>query len=158
MALLSHMRRKEKEVCNRQVINQLLDTAQVLRLGMCDQGEPYIVPLLFGRDGDRIYLHSAREGRKLDILRRGGMVCFEVEEVGEVSRKDLPCKWTVDYVSVIGWGEARLITEPEEMRAGLDAIMRHYGGRPPFEYSEQLLSKVLVVRIDITSMTCKRSM
>jgi len=152
------MRRKEKEVCNPEVMEKLLHSAQVIRIGLCDEGEPYIVPMLFGYQSGSIYLHSANEGRKLDILRRGGLVCFEAEELGEVSRKDLPCKWTLDYASVIGWGQPRILTDPKEMRQGLDIIMLHYGGRPPFEYSEASLSKILVIRVDISSMTCKRSM
>jgi len=81
-----------------------------------------------------------------------------VEEAGEVTEKDTPCKWTLDYVSVMGWGEAHIIEDREEMRKGLDVIMLHYGGKPPFEYSESSLAKMLVIRVDIASMTCKRSM
>jgi hypothetical protein len=103
-------------------------------------------------------MHSAKEGRKIDIIRKGGLVCFEAEEAGEVDQKETPCKWTLDYVSIIGWGEARIVDDPEEMRSGLDVIMRHYGGKPPFEYSQSSLGKMVVIRIDISSMTCKRSM
>ncbi|MEM0449154.1 MAG: pyridoxamine 5'-phosphate oxidase family protein [Methanomassiliicoccales archaeon] len=151
------VRRKEKEVCNPEVMERLLNSAKVIHIAMNDEGEPYIVPMLFGyRDGS-IFLHSAKEGRKVEVWRRGGKVCFEVEELGDIQRKELPCKWTLDYVSVIGWGQPHIIEDETSMRKGLDVIMEHYGGRPPFEYSEALLSKTLVVRIDIISMTCKRS-
>jgi uncharacterized protein len=152
------MRRKEKEVHSREVMEKLLETAQIIRIGLSDGGEPYIVPMLFGYRAGSIFLHSAKEGRKIDIIRKGGLVCFEVEEAGDVTEKETPCKWTIDYVSVIGWGEAHIIDDPEEMRQGLDAIMSHYGARPPFEYSQPTLSKIVVIRIDISSMTCKRSM
>ncbi|MDD1756781.1 MAG: pyridoxamine 5'-phosphate oxidase family protein [Methanomassiliicoccales archaeon] len=152
------MRRKEKEVHSREVMEKLLQTAQIIRIGLNDGGEPYIVPMLFGYQAGRIFLHSAKEGRKIDIIRKSSLVCFEVEEAGDVTEKETPCKWTLDYVSIVGWGEAHIIDDPEEMRLGLDAIMSHYGGRPPFEYSETSLSKIVVIRIDISSMTCKRSM
>lgn len=152
------MRRKEKEVCNLEVMESLLRSAQVLRLGLCDGGEPYVVPVLFGYEAGSIFIHSAREGRKMDILRKGGLVCFEVEEVGEIAQKGMPCKWTLDYASVIGWGEVRIVTQQDEVRRGLDAIMRHYGGKELYEYSESSLSKMLLIRIDIVKMTCKRSM
>lgn len=152
------MRRKEKEVCSREVMERLLGSAQIIRIAMNDGGEPYVVPMLFGYRAGAIYLHSARAGRKVDVLRKGGLVCFEVEEAGEVQRKDAPCRWTLDYVSVIGWGEPRVIEDHDQMREGLDVIMEHYGGKAPFEYSEASLSKMLVVRIDISAMTCKRSM
>jgi len=152
------MRRKEKEVCSREVMERLLESAQIIRIGLVDGKEPYIVPMLFGYRAGSIFLHSAREGRKIDIIRKGGMVCFEVEEAGEVAQKETPCKWTLDYASVIGWGDAHIIDDPDEMRKGLDAIMQHYGGKPPLEYSQPSLSKMVVIRIDISSMTCKRSM
>jgi hypothetical protein len=50
------------------------------------------------------------------------------------------------------------VTDPQEMRKALDVIMIHYGGKPPFEYSEGSLNKMLIIRIDIFGMTCKRSM
>jgi len=152
------MRRKEKEVCNREVMEKLLSTAQIIRIGLCDGNEPYIVPMLFGYREGSIFIHSAKEGRKIDIIRKGGMVCFEVEEAGGITEKDAPCKWTLDYVSIVGWGEARVVEEREEMRKGLDTIMLHYGGKPPFEYTDSSLAKMVVIRIDITTMTCKRSM
>jgi uncharacterized protein len=152
------MRRKEKEVLSREVMEKLLETAQIIRIGLSDGGEPYIVPMLFGYRAGSIFLHSAKEGRKIDIIRKGGMVCFEVEEAGEVTEKETACKWTLDYVSVVGWGEAHIIDDPDEKRKGLEAIMLHYGGKPPFEYSEPSLSKIVVIRIDVSSMTCKRSM
>lgn len=152
------MRRKEKEVCSREVMEKLLNSAQIIRIGLLDGKEPYIVPMLFGYREGSIFMHSAKEGRKIDIIKKGGMVCFEVEEAGEVAEKDTPCKWTLDYVSVVGWGEARILESRDEMRKGLDIIMLHYGGKPPFEYTEPTLSKMVVIRIDITTMTCKRSM
>ncbi len=152
------MRRKEKEVCSLEVMERLLNSAQIIRIGLWDGHEPYIVPMLFGYQDGVIYMHSAKEGRKIDAIKRGGMLCFEVEEAGEVEEKDAPCKWTMDYVSVIGWGEAEIVEGRDEMRKGLDTIMMHYGGRPPFEYNDSTIAKMAVIRIDITTMTCKRSM
>ncbi|HUL38661.1 MAG TPA: pyridoxamine 5'-phosphate oxidase family protein [Methanomassiliicoccales archaeon] len=155
---MTTMRRKEKEVCSREVMERLLESARIIRIGLCDGAEPYVVPMLFGYSEGSIFLHSAREGRKIDLIKKGGMVCFEVEEAGDVDEKDSPCKWTMDYVSVIGWGQARILEDRDEMREGLDVIMRHYGGKPPFEYGDASMAKMAVIRIDIATMTCKRSM
>jgi hypothetical protein len=152
------MRRKEKEVCNPEVIEKILLSAQVMHLGFCDGDEPYVVPVLFGYEDRRIYVHSAPEGRKVHLIHEGGKVCFEADTFGGIERKGLPCKWTLDYASVMGVGEASVSSDPEEMRKGLDVIVRHYGGRQPYEYSEASLSKMVMIRIDVKSMTCKRSM
>ena len=152
------MRKKEKEVCDPEVMESILNSAQVLRLGLCDEGEPYIVPVCFGYVDGVLYVHSAREGRKLNIIKRQAQVCFEVDILSRLVKKDLPCKWTVDYTSIIGWGKASIVTEPNEIKKGLDVIMVHYGGKPPFEYTEASVSKMVMIRIEIKSMTCKRSL
>ncbi len=150
------MRKREKEVTDIAVMESMLQEAETMRLAFCDGDEPYIVPVSFGYQDGAIFVHSAREGRKLDLIKRSNKVCFEVDRYKTV-KKDLPCKWTIDYTSVIGLGEADLIEGKEEKKRALDVIMAHYGALPPFEYSEAALSKMLVIRIAVRSMTCKRS-
>jgi nitroimidazol reductase NimA-like FMN-containing flavoprotein (pyridoxamine 5'-phosphate oxidase superfamily) len=93
----------------------------------------------------------------LDIIRRSGKVCFEVDSY-KIVTKDAPCKWTIDYTSVIGLGDATLIEDVKMKRDALDAIMTHYGAKAPFEYSEAALAKMIIIRIAVRSMTCKRSL
>ena len=151
------MRKKEKEVIDVAVTESLLQEAETMRLAFCDGDEPYIVPVCFGYRGGTIYFHSAKEGRKLDLIKRSNKLCFEVDTY-KIVKKDLPCKWTIDYTCVIGLGDAELIERVEEKKKALDVIMAHYGAAPPFEYSEAALGKMLVIRITIRSMTCKRSL
>jgi len=73
------MRRKEKEITNRPEIDTILKGAQVCRLALARENEPYLVPVFFGYDGSRLYFHTAREGRKLDFVAANNRVCFEVE-------------------------------------------------------------------------------
>lgn len=104
----------------------LLHRAQVLRLGLVDAAGPYVVPVNFGYEAGRIYVHGPAAGRRIDAVREGGVVCFEVDE-GEVVAGDAPCSFTSRFRSVIGYGSARLLQGDEEKRHGLDVIMRHYG-------------------------------
>ena len=78
------MRRKDKEVVDRERIDEIIRGAQVCRLAMIDGDEPYLVPLSFGYDGRAIYFHSAVEGRKVEALRRNARVCFEIDTGVEV--------------------------------------------------------------------------
>jgi nitroimidazol reductase NimA-like FMN-containing flavoprotein (pyridoxamine 5'-phosphate oxidase superfamily) len=151
------MRKKEKEVTDISVMEAQLQQAEIMRLAFCDADEPYVVPVCFGYQEGKIFVHSAREGRKLDIIKRSNKVCFEVDTY-KVVKMELPCKWTIDYTSVIGLGDAVLIEERERKREALDVIMAHYGAVPPFEYSEAALAKMLVLEIAVRSMTCKRSL
>lgn len=104
----------------------LLRRAEVLRLGLVDDDGPYVVPVNFGYDGERIYVHGAREGRRIAAVADGARVCFEVDE-GEIVRAERPCGFTARFRSVIGYGSARLLTSAEEKRRGLDVLMAHYG-------------------------------
>jgi hypothetical protein len=79
------MRRKDREITDRAELLRILAKARVCRLALVDGDRPYVVPLTFALDGADLVLHSARTGRKLDILRRNPAVCFEVEEGVEIN-------------------------------------------------------------------------
>jgi nitroimidazol reductase NimA-like FMN-containing flavoprotein (pyridoxamine 5'-phosphate oxidase superfamily) len=68
------MRRSEREIKDRAVIDAIIRQCLVCRLGLSDGEEPYIVPLCFGYDGEALYVHSASDGRKIDILRKNSRV------------------------------------------------------------------------------------
>jgi uncharacterized protein len=55
----------------------------------------------FGYKDDILYLHSAPEGKKIDVLKRNPWVCFEVESDLEIINTQIPCKWSMNYTSVI---------------------------------------------------------
>jgi hypothetical protein len=148
------MRRAEWAVRDRQAIDEIIRRAQVLRLGLCAQGEPYIVPVCFGYDGQRVYVHSATEGRKLDILQRNPRVCFEIDLDAEVMPAETPCGWGMRYRSVMGVGRAHLAQDEAAKVRGLNAIMAHYGGDRE-GYKPDALDRVAVIVIEIESLSAK---
>lgn len=75
------MRRSEKEITDKTQIDSIIFRSKVYRLGLSDEGQPYIVPLCFSYDGKALYFHCAKEGRKIDILRKNSNVCFEFDIV-----------------------------------------------------------------------------
>ena len=151
------MRRNEKEIRNIADIEAVIDRAAVLRLGLCDNGSPYIVPVCFGYEPKFLWIHSAHEGRKIDILKRNPRVCFEIDEVSGILTTGDPCDWGVRYSSVIGSGRAEFVEDPGEKVHGLTCIMNHYSDRKPYPFPVPALSRVCIIRIGITAMTGKRS-
>ena len=151
------MRRKEKEITDRVEIEDIMLKAQVCRLGMADGSRPYIVPLCFGYRDSTLYFHTAREGKKLDILRKNREVCFECDVDQELIRSEKACQWGMKFRSVVGFGKASLIEDPVVKRKALDIIMEHYAGPSSFDYAEKVLGKTVVIKIDIESMTGKKS-
>jgi len=152
------MRRQESEVKDRTIIDSLIRDADVCRLAMCSEDEPYIVPMCFGHDDNSIYFHCAREGRKMDIIRKNERVCFELEGELRIARASKPCKWSIDYISVIGFGRASIVDDVEEKRKALTIIMDHYGGKGPYKYSEKAFDRAAIIKVEIDSMTCKKSL
>ncbi len=151
------MRRRDKEITDRNVIDAILREAQVCRIALCDGDAPYVVPVNFGYDGSAIFFHSAPEGRKMGIIARNDRVCFEVDTGHELVRGAAPCSWGMKYRSVIGIGRARLLTGPGEKREALDCIMRHHGAAGEFRFEPAQLDAVAVVRIDIEELSGKQA-
>jgi len=151
------MRRKEREITDRGLIDAIISKAQVCRIGLCDRGLPYVVPVTFGHKDNRLFIHSAAHGRKMEIIRANNNVCFEVEADVEMVPAEKACDWTVRYYSVIGVGTASIVEDREEKARGLDIIMEHYSHIQHHDYPEAILNKLAIIRIDITSLTGKKS-
>src|SRR5271157_1176991 len=107
------MRRSEREIKERAVIDATIRQCLVCRLGLADGVEPYIVPLCFGYDGEALYFHSASDGRKIDILRKNNRVCFEFDIPEGMREAEQGCRWGIKYRSVIGFGTAEIVDDHE---------------------------------------------
>jgi len=151
------MRRSEKEITQRGEICAVLQRGSICHLGLVDGDEPYVVPVSYGFDGDALYFHSAGEGRKIETIREHPRVCFEVTAEWSLQPAETACSWGASYESVIGWGTARLITDPTAKRAALNTIMNQYDDTEAHLFSASIIDKTTVVRIDIERMTGKRS-
>jgi len=123
---------------------------------MSENDQPYIVPLCFGYKDNALYFHSARQGKKIDILRKNTKICFEFDTDHEVVSDESPCKWTMKYRSVIGKGKASLIHDPEAKRKAFDIITHHYSNKAS-TYSESGLNSSLIIKVEIESMAGKQS-
>ncbi len=150
------MRRAEKQITDQDQIDKIIKAARVCRLGLSDNGQPYVVPLHFGYAPPFFYFHSADQGRKLDILAANSRVCFEFDELEKINKHASACHWGSAFVSIIGEGEARILTDPKDKIKGLACIMAQYSSRT-FEFDEESLAKTAVIEVTISSMTAKRS-
>jgi nitroimidazol reductase NimA-like FMN-containing flavoprotein (pyridoxamine 5'-phosphate oxidase superfamily) len=151
------MRRADKEIRERELIEHVIAKAQVCRLGLCRDGLPYIVPLSFGYDGAYIYFHTASEGLKLDYLAANNRVCFELEhDVRVLENATDPCHWSFSYYSVIGFGLVEEILDPDGKAQALNQVMRHYSSRD-WSLTAESVRSVRVWRIAIEQITGKQS-
>ena len=150
------MRRKEKEITNREDIEKFLRQSKVCRLAMVDGDKPYMVPLNFGYSDGCLFFHCAKQGRKIDLIKKNPNICFEVDELIRLKKASLACDWGIDFKSVIGSGKAQFLEDSKEKTQALNAIMSQYSGRT-FEYPDEMLEKTHVIKVVIDEMTGKQS-
>ena len=143
-----------KNITDTATIESIIRSASVCRIGLCDEGQPYVVPVCFGYQDGTLYFHSAPRGRKLDILRKNPAVCCEFDVDREIIPATDPCAWSVKYRSVIAFGRASIVEDPQEKARALDAIVTHYGGEPS-PYPEATLSRTAVVKVNVESVNGK---
>lgn len=149
------MRRKDREIRDRDSINQIIEKAQVCRLGLCQENRPYVVPVSFGYDGTHIYFHSASEGMKIDYMLANDNVCFELEHDVKILRDETnACEWAQSFYSVIGFGTVHEIVDPQRKIHALNQIMKHYSGRE-WNFDEHNLKRTRLWYIHIDTITGK---
>lgn len=150
------MRRSDRAITDPQELESVLREAAVCRMGLCDEGKPYVVPMNYGyRDGS-VFLHSATEGRKIEILRRNPNVCLEFEKDVELVPAEAACSFSMKYRSVIASGKAVFLEGTEEKSFGLNAIMLQVTGRE-FVFPPQALEKIVVLRVDLEECSGKHN-
>lgn len=147
------MRRMERQLSDDEAC-RLLEEGSICHLAMVDKGEPYLVTLNYGFREGTLYFHSADKGRKIDALRQGGRVCFTVVPRHELIPAEEPCGYSMSYRSVVGWGRARFLTEPDEKRRALEMVMAQYVPGE-FVFPEAALEVTAVFAIDIEEMAAK---
>ena len=154
------MRRKDRQITDTLAIRAILEGEDVLHLGLCDGGIPYVVPMSYGytmtEDGRlTLHLHCADEGRKLDILRKNPHVCFEISRKVRIAYDEKTGSCTAKYRSVIGSGKAIIEEDAQDKLCSLHALMKQAGHTeyPPF--GEKLLAMTATVRIEAEEYTAK---
>lgn len=156
---MREMRRQDRRITDPAMICAVLDKCRTLHLGLVEDGRVYIVPLNYGWTEENgryiLYAHSAAEGRKIDLIRGGADVGFEMETGVEYFDADTACGWGNRYESIIGEGRATLLSTPEEKRQALTAIMAHYSARRDYTFEDTMVDLVQVIKIDVTALSCK---
>ncbi len=155
---MNGMTRREREVTDINKILEILDKSKVLHLGLVDGDEAYVVPMNYGytyeNDKLTLYLHGARRGRKLDLIRQNPKVFFEMDCDIVPFEGDVACKYGITYSSIMGRGLAEITEDPEEKMKALSVLMKTQTGKD-FEFNEKLVSVVTVIRIDVLEFTAK---
>lgn len=155
------VRRLDRNIERIEDILSVLDHSKICHLAMVGkENQPYVVPLNFGYEYKRnqlsLYMHCAKEGQKLDILRANPSVCFEADNAGSLISGPQACNYSQKYESVIAFGQAAIVNGFEGKQRGLLCIMQHQTGEKDWDFDPQSNSRVEVIRVTVSSITGKR--
>ena len=168
------MRRWGKEIKDKSVIIDVLNRCHVGRLGTIGKDKyPMVKPLNFAynppsppfskggqRGFGKIYFHTAKEGEKIEDIKRDNHVCFEVDlPIAYVKGNENPCRAEYLYRSVIIKGRAYIVEDREEKLFGLRCLMHKYQPEGDYgDFPEEKLQITGIVRIDIEEMVGKEDL
>lgn len=149
------MRRIEKQKSNEECEKALQDAEYGVLAVIGDEGYPYAVPINFAYENGKLFFHStSRSSHKIEAIKQNEKVSFCT-----VSQADIvPEKFDTMYDSVIAFGRARVLENPDEIKNAMNALILKYSS----EYMEQGMAYIqaekglfLAVEIKIEHMTRK---
>jgi hypothetical protein len=153
------MRRNERGISDIKEIEEIIAKADVCRIALANTNNPYIVCMNFGYTNvpeQHLFFHCANKGRKLEMIRKNNYVCFEMDIDHKIYTGINGCDWGMKFRSIIGYGTITIVTDTDLKRAGLNCIMKHYGGDTEYAYDEKVFNRTTILRLDIEQMTGKK--
>jgi nitroimidazol reductase NimA-like FMN-containing flavoprotein (pyridoxamine 5'-phosphate oxidase superfamily) len=155
------MKRNDKEITTINEKIDIINKCKVCRIGLSENNKPYIVTLNYGYDFNNnsltLFFHSAKEGRKMDIIKTNNNSCFEINCDTQLIEGEKACKYSYSFKSIIGFGKIIFMEDSKDKIFGLNKIMKHQTGKNDiFIFSQEELNKVAVYKMVVDEFTGKQ--
>ncbi|CAN5288009.1 MAG: pyridoxamine 5'-phosphate oxidase family protein [Acidimicrobiia bacterium] len=115
----------ERGVYDRAAIDAVLDEALICHVGFVVEGGPVVIPTIHARSGDLLYLHGSPASRMLRSMRAGDEVCVAVTLVDGLVMARAPFHSSMNYRSVVLFGEPRIVDDPDELWEAFTVLTEH---------------------------------
>ncbi|MCE1167068.1 MAG: pyridoxamine 5'-phosphate oxidase family protein [Sphingobacteriia bacterium] len=145
---------KNRIVENSDEVLEIIAKCEVCYVSMIDiEGMPYVVPLNFGYENGVLYLHGAKEGKKIEALKHNPKVCvaFSTDHLLRYQHEQVACSWSMKYRSVLLYGEVEFINDEQERIEALNVMMRKYAKRD-FKFNMPAVREVLPFKVVATKI------
>ncbi len=148
----------ERAVYDREAINAILDEALFCHVAFVEDGSPVVIPTIHARIGDTLYFHGSPASRMLRAMKKGTEVSVAVTILDGLVVARTPFHQSMNYRSVIVFGQARLVEDPDEKMAVLEAVTDHVtpgrweDSRPP---TEEEVGRTLVLAVPLNEASAK---
>ncbi len=138
----------------------IIDEARVCHVGFELEDQPYVIPMALGRDGDRLLLHGSVVSRLVTNLAQGLPCCVTVTHLDGLVLARSAFHSSMNYRSLMVFGEAVAVTDDQEKQRGLDALVDHLApGRRadlrPSTRKELNATTLLALPIETFSIKCR---
>ncbi|MDX3137068.1 pyridoxamine 5'-phosphate oxidase family protein [Streptomyces europaeiscabiei] len=151
----------QKASYDRDLVHSILDEGYVCHLGFVRDGAPVVLPTLYGRVGETLYVHGSTGSRPLRMTGQadpGLPVCLTVTHVDALILARSAFHHSINYRSVVVHGTAHQVTDPQERRIALDALVDHVvpgrsGDSRPANAKE--FAATAVIRLDLNEVSAK---
>jgi nitroimidazol reductase NimA-like FMN-containing flavoprotein (pyridoxamine 5'-phosphate oxidase superfamily) len=140
---------KNRLITNEQELLTVIEKADSCVMAMVGTDlAPYAIPMNFGYHQQTIYLHTAKEGKKVGILKQHPSVClvFSVDHLLRYQNEDVACSWSMKYRSVLIYGKVEFIDDVNERIEAMNHIMHKYAAKD-FKYSMPAIREVLPFKV-----------
>jgi nitroimidazol reductase NimA-like FMN-containing flavoprotein (pyridoxamine 5'-phosphate oxidase superfamily) len=141
-----------------ETVHAILDEALIVHVAFVQAGQPFVIPTIHGRRGDTLYLHGAVASRMLKVLAEGLPVCATATLVDGLVFARSAFHHSMNYRSVVVFGVARVVTDAEETRVALEAIVEHVAAGRSAEVrapNEKELGATTVLALTIDEASAK---
>jgi hypothetical protein len=108
-----------------EAVHAVLDAGLVSHVGFVQEGQPFVIPMIYGREGEVLYLHGARKARLVKLLGSGAPVCVNVTLLDGIVAARSAFHSSMNYRSAVVFGTGRVIEEEAENLHALEVISEH---------------------------------
>jgi len=119
------IREHERGVYDRAEVYKILDAGFICHVGFVQNGQPFVIPTGYGRNGDVLYLHGSAASRMLKEVNQGVPVCVTVTLLDGLVLARSIFNHSMNYRSVVILGSARVVDEPAEKLEALRRLSEH---------------------------------
>jgi len=151
---------REKAAYDGDTVHAILDAALVVSAGFVQDAQPVVVPMIFGREGETIYLHGARKARIIRLLEQTEQVCLNVTLVDGIVFARSTFNSSMNYRSATVFGTPRLVDDRDGKLHGLCVISEHTMPGRWDEVRDSLEKEIKmtgVIAVEINSASAKIS-
>ena len=154
------MKKNDKSVKDMDEIKNIVSQCQVVKVAMCEDNTPYLVPLIYGYEFNEdeliLYCHCSNEGKKLDILDKNPNVFIEIDNEHNIIEGNTPCECGFEYFSIMSTGKVEFIHDIYDKIHGLNKIMEHYTSKVTSDFKNEVLNKMFLMKITCNNLTARK--